>query len=113
VVEGEFPDYRGVVPNSDAVKQIASVPAKSFAEAIKAVSICTDERWYDVRLALENHVKPACLTVSACSPDLGEASQSIPTEFSNPDHPDIAAVFNADYLTEYLGMPAMRTLRLD
>lgn len=102
LVEGEFPDYRGVMPNPDAVKQIASVSAKSFADALKAVSICSNERWHGVRLALENHVKPACLTVSACSPDLGEASQSIPAEFSNPDQPDTAAGFNADYLTEYL-----------
>ena len=104
LVEGEFPDYRGVVPKPEAVKQIASVSAKSFADALKAVSICNNERWHGVRLALENHVKPTCLTVSACSPDLGEASQSIPTEFSNPDHPDIAVGFNADYLTEYLAI---------
>jgi DNA polymerase III subunit beta len=104
LVEGEFPDYRGVVPKPDALKQIASVSAKSFADALKAVSICSNERGHGVRLALENHVKPACLTVSACSPDSGEASQSIATEFSNPDHPDIAAGFNADYLTEYLAI---------
>jgi DNA polymerase-3 subunit beta len=104
LVEGEFPDYRGVVPNPDAIIQIASVSAKAFADALKAVSICSNERWRGVRLALENHVKPACLTVSACSPDLGEASQSMPAEFSNMDHPDIAAGFNADYLTEYLAI---------
>jgi DNA polymerase-3 subunit beta len=104
LVEGEFPDYRGVVPNPDAINQIASASAKSFADALKAVSICSNERWHGVRLALENHIKPACLTVSACSPDLGEASQSMPAEFSNPDHPDIAAGFNADYLTEYLAI---------
>jgi DNA polymerase III subunit beta len=104
LVVGEFPDYRGVMPKPETVKQIARVSAKSFAAALKAVSICSNERWHGVRLTLENHVKPACLTVSACSPDLGEASQSIPTQFSNPDHPDIAAGFNADYLTEYLAI---------
>ena len=104
LAEGEFPDYRGVVPDPDAVKQIASVSAKNFADALKAVSVCSHERWHGVRLALENHVKPACLTVSACSPDLGEASQSMLADFSNPEHPDIAAGFNAGYLTEYLAI---------
>jgi DNA polymerase III sliding clamp (beta) subunit (PCNA family) len=50
LVEGEFPDYRGVVPNPDAVKQIASVSAKQFAEALRVVSICSNERWHGVRL---------------------------------------------------------------
>jgi DNA polymerase III sliding clamp (beta) subunit (PCNA family) len=35
---------------------------------------------------------------------LGEASQSIPTEFSNPEHPDITAGFNAGYVAEYLAI---------
>jgi DNA polymerase III sliding clamp (beta) subunit (PCNA family) len=29
LVEGEFPDYRGVVPNPDATKQIASVSERA------------------------------------------------------------------------------------
>jgi len=114
LVDGEFPDYRGVVPKADSAKQIASVPAKSFADALKAVSVCSSEQFHGVKLALENHVKPACLTVSANSPDLGEASQSIPTEFANPELPDIAAGFNVNYLTEYLAAvgKADVTLRL-
>ncbi len=104
LVEGEFPDYRGIVPKQDAVKQIASVPARSLADALKAVSICSSEKYHGVKLALENHTKPACLTVTANSPDLGEASQSVAATFAKPDAPDMAAGYNASYLTEYLAL---------
>jgi len=100
LVEGEFPDWRAVMPKD--TKQTATVSGSAMMDILKAVSVCASDKHHGVKLALENHVKPACLTISAHSTENGDASQSIPATFSNVEHPDIALGFQAPYLTDFL-----------
>src|SRR5208337_650901 len=75
-VEGEFPDYRGVIPK-DSKYQIA-VARDALLAAIKRAAIFSSERYHGVRLALSS----GSMTVSSTSPELGEASETIDVDFT-------------------------------
>ncbi len=90
-VEGEFPDYRGVIPK-DSKYQI-SVGRDALLAAIKRAAIFSSERYHGVRLA----VAPGGLTVSSTSPELGEASETIDVDFAGEE---FSVGFNASYLMQ-------------
>ncbi len=71
LVEGEFPDYRGVLPKSSR-HQIA-VGRDDLLAAIKRVSIFSNERYHGIKFSLSS----GTLTVSSTSPEVGEANESL------------------------------------
>ena len=75
-VEGEFPDYRGVIPK-DSKYQIV-VGRDDLLAAIKRASIFSSERYHGIRIAMA----AGNLTVSSTSPELGEASETIDVDFT-------------------------------
>jgi DNA polymerase-3 subunit beta len=90
-VEGEFPDYRGVIPK-DSKYQIA-VERDALLAAIKRAAIFSSERYHGIRLALA----PGSMTVSSTSPELGEASETIDVDFTGEE---FSVGFNAAYLIQ-------------
>jgi DNA polymerase III subunit beta len=90
-VEGEFPDYRGVVPK-DSKYQI-TVARDTLLAAIKRAAIFSSERYHGIRLALA----AGSLTVSSASPELGEASETIDVDFAGDE---FSVGFNAAYLLQ-------------
>jgi DNA polymerase-3 subunit beta len=95
LVEGEFPDYRGVVPKESRY-QIA-VPSEVLLSAIKRAAIFSNERFHGVKLAFAD----ATLTVSSTSPETGEASETIDVDFHGEE---FAVGFNASYLQQVLSV---------
>lgn len=95
LVEGEFPDYRGVIPSSS--KYRVRVQREALLNAIKRAAIFSSERYHGIRMALSN----GTLTVSSTSPELGEASETIDVEFTGDD---FSVGFNAAYLMQALGV---------
>jgi DNA polymerase-3 subunit beta len=65
--------------------------------AIRRVSLLSSERGRAVRLSLED----GRLEVSASSPELGEARESLPLEYAGEG---VAIGFNAQYLLDFLGV---------
>jgi DNA polymerase III subunit beta len=90
-VEGEFPDYRGVIPKDS--KYRISIGRDALLSAIKRAAIFSSERYHGVRLALT----PGSLTVSSTSPELGEASETVDVDFAGEE---FSVGFNASYLMQ-------------
>lgn len=100
LVEGEFPDYRGVVPKSSR-HQIA-VGRDDLLSAIKRASIFSNERYHGIKFALS----AGTLTVSSTSPEMGEANESLDVNFKGEE---FAIGFNGNYLRDVLGVLSSET----
>ena len=95
LVEGEFPDYRGVIPKESRY-QIA-VERNTLLNAVKRVAIFSNERYHGVKLAFAN----GTLTVSSTSPEMGEASETIDVAFNGNE---FSIGFNAAYVQQVLSV---------
>jgi DNA polymerase-3 subunit beta len=95
LVEGEFPDYRGVIPKQ-ARYQVA-VGRDLLLSAIKRAAIFSNERYHGVKFGLSS----GTLTVSSASPEMGEASETIDVEFGGDE---FSIGFNASYVQQVLGV---------
>ncbi len=97
LVEGEFPDYRGVIPKQSRYK--ITVKRDLLFAAIKRAAIFSSERYHGVKFALS----AGTLTVSSTSPETGEASESLDVDFKSEE---FAIGFNAAYVQDVLGVIA-------
>lgn len=95
LVEGEFPDYRGVVPKQ--TKHHIKVSRDALQASIKRAAIFSNERYHGVKLGLA----PGSLTVSSTSPEMGEASETIDIDYRGDE---FAVGFNAAYLLQALAV---------
>ena len=95
MVEAQFPAFEKVVAVTGDKK--VTVGREALQSAIRRVSLLSSERGRAVRLSLEE----GRLEVSASSPELGEARESLPVEYAG-DAVEIG--FNAQYLLEFLGV---------
>jgi DNA polymerase III subunit beta len=97
LVEGEFPDYRQVVPSGSRVQ--ARLNRDDFLAALRRTSLLASERSHGVKL----HLEKGRLEISASNPDQGEASEDIEVSYSGDP---LTIGFNARYLLEVLGVHA-------
>jgi DNA polymerase-3 subunit beta len=95
LVEGEFPDYRGVVPKQ--TKYHIKVGRDALQASIKRAAIFSNERYHGVKLGLSS----GSLTVSSTSPEMGEASETIDIDYRGDE---FAVGFNASYLLQALAV---------
>ncbi len=95
LVEGEFPDYRGVIPKQSRYQ--VAVSRDALLSAIKRAAIFSNERYHGVKLGLSNGI----LTVSSASPEMGEASETIDVEFGGDE---FSIGFNASYVQQVLNV---------
>ncbi len=95
LVEGEFPDYRGVVPKQ--TKYHIKVGRDALQASIKRAAIFSNERYHGVKLALGT----GALTVSSTSPEMGEASETIDVDYRGDE---FSVGFNAAYLLQALAV---------
>ena len=97
LVEGEFPDYRQVIPG--AVRAKARFNRDDLLAALRRISLLASERSRGVKL----HLEKGRLEASASNPEQGEASEDI--EISYGGEP-LTVGFNARYLIEVLSAHA-------
>jgi DNA polymerase-3 subunit beta len=95
LVEGEFPDYRGVVPKQ--TKYHIKVGRDALQASIKRAAIFSNERYHGVKLGLTD----GALTVSSTSPEMGEASETIDIDYRGDE---FSVGFNASYLLQALAV---------
>ncbi|HEY2663013.1 MAG TPA: DNA polymerase III subunit beta [Candidatus Binataceae bacterium] len=95
LVEGEFPDYRGVVPRES--KYHITLDRDAMFAAIRRAAIFSNERYHGVKLTLS----AGSMMVSSTSPELGEATETIDTDFKGEE---FSVGFNASYLQQALGV---------
>jgi len=95
LVEGEFPDYRGVIPKQSRYQ--VAVGRDALLSAIKRAAIFSNERYHGVKLGLSS----GTLTVSSASPEMGEASETLDVEFGGDE---FSIGFNASYVQQVLSV---------
>ncbi|MBF6568476.1 MAG: DNA polymerase III subunit beta [Candidatus Binataceae bacterium] len=95
LVEGEFPDYKGVIPKQN--RYHIPVNRDALMAAIKRAAIFSNERYHGVKFG----VSAGTLTVSSTSPEMGEASETIDIDFTGEE---FSAGFNASYLLQVMNV---------
>jgi len=97
LIEGEFPDYKQVVPQKSDRRMLLGV--EPFLSALRRVSIVSSERTRGIKLQID----PGKLEISSINPDLGEASEELNVEYEGES---FSIGFNAKYLMDVLGVLA-------
>ncbi len=93
LIEGNFPNYRQVIPSE--AKERIKLEREALLAALHRVSLLTSEKSSSVRLQFAKNN----LNISVNSPDVGEARETIPTEFKGKE---LMVAFNPQYLMDPL-----------
>jgi DNA polymerase-3 subunit beta len=104
MVEAQFPAYEKVVGVTGDKK--VTVGREVLLSAIRRVSLLSSERGRAVRIALEE----GKLEVSASSPELGEARESLSVDYAGGV---VEIGFNAQYLVEFLAVVGTEEVALE
>lgn len=91
LIEGEFPNYRQVIPRDPARRVILA--AEPLSRAIRRVALLSAEHSRSIKFELQ----PGMLVLSSSNPDLGEAREEIELDYAGDV---IAIAFNARYLLD-------------
>jgi DNA polymerase III subunit beta len=95
LIEGEFPDYRQVIPKES--KRRVRVDREAFFGALRRVSILSSERSRGVKVHLTNGL----LEVITANPDVGEAMEEVEVDYGGEE---FTIGFNARYLLDVLSL---------
>ena len=95
LIEGQFPDYQGVIPQEH--KAMATVGHEGLLRALRRVSLLSNEKTRPVRIDFDAEH----LTLCSNTPELGEASDQIPTDYQGDN---LTIGFNARYLMDALAV---------
>lgn len=97
LVEGEFPDYTGVIPKEEKVKIV--VHRDAWLAALKRTLLMANEKCSGIKISFgENE-----LSLSSTAPEVGEAHETLDVNIVKPDKPfDIG--FNGKYLMDVLSV---------
>ena len=95
LVEGQFPDYNQVIPESHTRRMVVSRAA--FQSALKRTSLLSPDKAQGIRLDLTSGV----LALSANNPDLGEAREEFSVDY---DGEPLKIGFNFKYLADVLSV---------
>lgn len=89
LVEGNYPNYRQVIPNE--ARERVTLERDLFLSAVHRVSLLSSEKSNSVKLIFTKNN----LEIAANTPDVGEAKESIAVTYKGPD---MAIAFNPEYL---------------
>lgn len=93
LIEGQFPDYEGVIPK-DFSKRVV-VEHERLTRALRRVSLLSNEKTKPVKIEFE----PNSLTLRSNTPEMGEAVEQLPAEY---DGEPMHMGFNAKYLLDVM-----------
>jgi DNA polymerase-3 subunit beta len=93
MIDGQFPAYERVIPKGND-KHI-EFERDRLTNAVKRVALLSNERSRAVKIQIDK----GKVDVTSSSPDLGEAHETIPVEYSGPP---MQICFNAQYVLDFL-----------
>lgn len=95
LIEGEYPDYKQVVPkNSD---KIVEIKKDDLISALRRVSLLANEKSRGIKLNITND----SLVITTSNPDIGDAREELDVQFSGEP---LEVGFNAKYLLDCLAI---------
>jgi DNA polymerase-3 subunit beta len=104
MIEGQFPAFEKVIALAGDKK--VELQTSGLATAIRRVSLLSSERSRAVRLTLGD----GKLDLSASSPDLGEAKESLTAEYKGAG---VEIGFNAQYVLDFLAAAGTDSVSLE
>lgn len=93
LVEGNFPNYKQVIP--DRLEQKVTLNKEEFFSAVKRSTLITNDRSNSIKL---NFI-PHRLVISANAPDVGESRESINIAYEGKE---IEVAFNPNFIIDVL-----------
>jgi DNA polymerase III subunit beta len=93
LIEGNYPNYRQVIPTE--VKERISLVREEFLHALRRAEIMTSDKSNSVKLAFGKNN----LAITANSPEVGEARESLAINYKGKE---MAIAFNPKYLIDPL-----------
>lgn len=93
LIEGNYPNYRQVIPAE--TKERVSLVREEFMHALRRAEIMTSEKANSVKLSFGKNK----LEITANSPDVGEAKESLAINYKGPE---MAIAFNPKYMIDPL-----------
>src|SRR5258706_4734499 len=93
LIEGNYPNYRQVIPNE--VKERVSLVREEFLHALKRAEIMTSEKSNSVKMSFGKNK----LEITPNSPEVGEAKETMAVNYKGPE---MAIAFNPKYMIDPL-----------
>jgi len=93
LIEGNYPNYRQVIPGE--TKERVSLVREEFLHALRRAEIMTSEKSNSVKLSFGKNK----LEITANSPEVGEAKESLAVNYKGAE---IAIAFNPKYMIDPL-----------
>ncbi|HTL59788.1 MAG TPA: DNA polymerase III subunit beta [Candidatus Limnocylindrales bacterium] len=93
LIEGNYPNYRQVIPSE--TKERVPLVREEFLHALRRAEIMTSEKSNSVKLSFGKNK----LEITANSPEVGEAKESLAVNYKGPD---LAIAFNPKYMIDPL-----------
>jgi DNA polymerase-3 subunit beta len=93
LIEGNYPNYRQVIPNE--VKERVSLGREEFLHALRRAEIMTSDKSNSVKLTFGKNN----LAITANSPEVGEARESIAINYKGKE---MSIAFNPKYMIDPL-----------
>ncbi len=93
LIEGNYPNYRQVIPNE--VKERISLSREEFVHALRRAEIMTSEKSNSVKLTFGKNN----LAITANSPEVGEARESLAINYKGKE---MSIAFNPKYMIDPL-----------
>jgi DNA polymerase-3 subunit beta len=93
LIEGNYPNYRQVIPAE--TKERVALVREEFLHALRRAEIMTSEKSNSVKLSFGKNK----LEITANSPEVGEAKESLAINYKGPD---MAIAFNPKYVIDPL-----------
>jgi DNA polymerase-3 subunit beta len=95
LVEGNYPNYKQVIPSE--CKERVALPREELLAALRRAQIMTSDKANSVKLAIGRNN----LAITANSPDVGEARETLAINFNGKD---LQIAFNPAYLIDPLSV---------
>ncbi|MBX7223230.1 MAG: DNA polymerase III subunit beta [Blastocatellia bacterium] len=104
MLAGQFPNYEMVMPKENDKTLVFE--SDRLMAALRRVSFMAD----DVTRAVRMHIGEGKVEITAQSSESGEASETVPVEFSEKNY---TIAFNVQYLLEFLSVAASTEARFE
>ncbi|MDY0270249.1 DNA polymerase III subunit beta [Trichloromonas sp.] len=93
LVDGEFPDYKRVVPLNNNL--IVTINRNSLFHSLKRISILSNEKSKGIKINLKENL----MEISSSNSDYGEAHEEVDIDYNGPE---LTIGYNARYIIDVL-----------
>ncbi len=104
IIEGQFPNYEKVIPVDN--DKVVIFPAKDFTDAIKRVSLLSNER----SRAIKFYINPGKVEIRSSNPELGEACELLYVPYQGEK---VKIGFNAQYIIDFLNVVEDKEIKFE